>query len=68
MKKKLFGNNITTDCSYCENSIFENGAFGCKKNRTIKNGKCRKFTYDPLMRVPVSISLKGNYSAEDFRL
>ena len=31
MKNKLFGRNIAPDCSYCENSYFENGIMSCKK-------------------------------------
>ena len=69
MKYKLFGKNIKTDCSYCEHSGFENGIIvACKKGKVIKDGKCRSFSYDPLMRVPASVSLSGNFSAEDFKL
>ena len=35
MKNKLFGRNIAPDCSYCENSYFENGIIGCKKSKRI---------------------------------
>ncbi len=68
MKYKLFGKNIAPDCSYCDNSAYENGIIACKKNKTIKEGKCRSFCYDPLLREPRSVTLAGSYTAEDFKL
>lgn len=68
MKKKLFGENINVDCAYCENSVFEDGIVYCRKGRQIQKNKCRKFSYDPLMRVPKKPVLKNNYSADDFKL
>lgn len=68
MKNKLFGRNISPDCSYCENSFFENGIVGCKKSRHIDNGKCKAFDYNPLLRIPRSITLRGTYTADDFKL
>lgn len=68
MKYKFFKKNIMPDCNYCEYSDFENDTAVCKKSKVIKNGKCRSFSYDPLMRVPTSVSLSGNYTADDFKL
>ena len=68
MKNKLFGRNIAPDCSYCENSYFENGIMSCKKSKRIQDAKCREFSYDPLLRVPRSVMLRGTYSIEDFKL
>lgn len=68
MKYKLFGKNIVPDCSYCENSISESGVAACKKNRSIKDGKCRSFDYNPLLREPKSVSILGSYTAEDFKI
>lgn len=68
MKYKLFGKNIKPDCSYCSNSNIENGIIGCKKSKVIKDGKCRAFQYDPLLRVPVSVSISGSFTADDFKL
>lgn len=68
MKNKLFGKNIVPDCAYCDNAIFENGVFGCKKGRHIENAKCRAFDYNPLLRVPRSVTLRGTYTIEDFKL
>lgn len=68
MKYKLFGKNILPDCSYCTHAVFENGMIACEKSKRIIDGKCRGFSYDPLLRVPLSVSLSGNYTAEDFKL
>lgn len=68
MKNKLFGKNIVPDCSYCNNSFFENGVFRCKKDKQLKDAKCRAFDYDPLLRVPRSITLRGTFSPDDFKI
>ncbi|MBQ1616266.1 MAG: hypothetical protein II086_03325 [Ruminococcus sp.] len=68
MKNKLFGRNIVPDCSYCNNSYFENGRMNCRKGRQIQDAKCKAFDYDPLLRVPRSITLRGTFSPEDFKL
>ena len=67
MKRNLFGNNIEVNCSYCSNYIEENGGY-CDKNREIKKGKCRKFTYNPLLRIPKSDPIMMQFSKEDFEL
>lgn len=68
MKKKLFGQNILPNCSYCSNAVFENGMVHCKKNKRISHEKCKTFRYDPLMRAPKVSVFKKKYSAEDFKL
>ena len=68
MKNKYFGKNISPDCSYCGNSVLDNGAFACKKSKQIIDGKCRAFDYDPHLRVPRTVTLRGTYTAEDFKL
>lgn len=66
--KKLFGNNITPNCEYCELAYYSGGKFICTKNKMIVNNKCRKFKYDPLKRVPNSTPSLDKYSLEDFVL
>ena len=66
--KKLFGNNITPNCEYCELAQFSSGKFICTKNKVLVNNKCRKFKYDPLKRVPNSTPSLDKYSLEDFVL
>ena len=66
--KKLFGNNITPNCEYCELAQYSGGKFICNKNKVLVNNKCRKFKYDPLKRVPNSTPSLDKYSLEDFVL
>ena len=67
-RKKLFGNNITIDCSYCQHYITENSEKICELGRTIKKGKCRKFNYNPTMRVPATKSNFSEFSPDDFKI
>lgn len=66
--KKLFGANITPSCSYCANASLEQGIVFCSKNRQFENNKCRKFKYNPLLRVPKHTTIKTTYNENDFRL
>ncbi len=68
MKYKLFGKNILPNCAYCENSGNEQGFIVCQKSKVLRDGKCRAFRYDPLLRVPQSVSISSNFTAEDFKL
>ena len=71
MKSKLFGKNINPDCRYCDFAEIGNDIVAgqiCQKGKQIYNGKCRSFSYNPLLRVPRSITLHGTYTAEDFKL
>ena len=68
MKKKLFGQNIRPDCSYCENAVIEKEMAYCQKGKRIQNNKCRAFKYDPLMRVPKASTFNKKYSADDFKI
>ncbi len=70
MKKKVkfFGNNIEVDCSYCAHSRINNDAQFCTVNKILKNGKCRKFQYNPTMRVPLRSKTMQKFTEEDFSL
>ena len=68
MKKILFGKNIPVNCAYCEYSGIENDIRFCKKSKQVKNGKCRAFKYDPLLRMPNVTVFKTDFSAKDFKL
>lgn len=68
MKKKLFGNDIVPSCVYCSNSGTQGDSQYCKVNRTLKNGKCRKFCYNPIMREPGGMAPLKSFSKEDFTL
>lgn len=69
MKKvKLFGNNIELSCDYCAHSQINNGTQFCTKNKVLKNGKCKKYEYNPTMRVPKKQNTLPKYKPEDFAL
>lgn len=69
MFKKLFGNNITPSCEYCDNCVDGGGGvLICTKNKEIIQGKCKGFKYNPLLRVPKSAPLLPKYDPKDFEL
>lgn len=68
MKNKLFGSNIQPDCRYCDNFSHDPNNFGCIKRREIKNGKCRKFMYNPILRTPKSEARMMQFRKEDFEI
>ncbi len=68
MKKNLFGNYIETDCSYCAFFYEDEDGFYCQKNKKIKNGKCKKFNYNPTLRVPKGELPLAQYRKEDFEI
>lgn len=53
-KKKLFGNNIKPSCKYCEfGKSGEGNSIDCSKFGEMKSyDSCKKFTYNPLKRIP----------------
>lgn len=70
-KKPLFGANIEPDCGYCRH----NGAKSdetplCTLRLSPKNGRCKKYEYDPLRREPRTAPplRTDRYSEEDFKL
>lgn len=69
MKNKLFNKNIDCNCEYCDNFTDVNGEYICKLNREInENGKCRKFIYNPLKRVPKRKPKLPEYDPNEFVL
>ncbi len=68
MKKQLFGNNIAPSCAYCAHSKHEGSSQFCEVNRTLKNGRCKKFTYNPIMRAPYGSAPLPAYDEEEFVL
>lgn len=65
---KLFGNNIKPDCSYCCNGADAQSGYICIKRKSIKKGKCRKFEYNPTLRVPESSAPMQKFSKDDFEI
>ena len=68
MKLKLFGNNISPDCRYCNNNKNTDRGNYCIKNKRINNGKCRRFDYNPLLRTPKPQPNLNTYNQMDFIL
>ena len=68
MKKQLFGNHIVPSCAYCENSKTEGSSQFCLVHKTLKNGKCKKFKYNPIMREPKGMAPLKSFSKEEFTL
>lgn len=66
---RLFGNNIEPNCDYCDNCDKEDDDVRlCRAKREIIDGKCRRFKYNPLLRVPKQISNLPKYDPKDFEL
>jgi hypothetical protein len=65
---KLFGNNIKTDCSYCCNGTDAQSGIICLAKKQIKKGKCRKFKYNPTLRVPKASEPLPKFTKEDFEI
>lgn len=65
---KLFGENIEVSCEYCCNGANAQSGYICTKNKSIKKGKCKKFVYNPTLRVPKSTEIIKEYSKEDFEI
>ncbi|MGN0551459.1 MAG: hypothetical protein ACI4I4_06415 [Acutalibacteraceae bacterium] len=66
---RLFGNNIEPNCEFCDNcEKSDENVRICKAKREIKNGKCRRFKYNPLLRVPAQMARLPKYDPKDFEL
>lgn len=68
MSKKLFGNNIEPNCEYCDRYNKDGESYFCEAKKEIKNGKCRKFSYNPTLREPKGYAMLEKYSKEDFEI
>lgn len=67
-KEILFGAAIEPDCAHCFNSILAQGEVRCRVGQTLTDGKCKKYTYDPLRRAPKGQPKLKSFSAKDFEL
>ncbi len=68
MSKNLFGKDIEPNCEYCDRYNKEGDTFICTAKKEIKNGKCRKFEYNPTLRTPKSENNLIDYKKEDFSI
>lgn len=68
----LFRKKIERSCAYCvHGAALEDGQVLCaKKGLCSPEGKCRRFRYDPLKRVPVKAKALdfARYEGEDYSL
>lgn len=70
-KSKLFGNNIEPSCSYCEFGTFtkDRSAILCSRRGVVTpEYSCRKFTYDPISRIPMQQPTLAKFDPSDFEL
>ncbi len=71
MKKKIIG-NVEAKCEYCRHGKLaaDNTNILCPKMGVIsKDFSCKKFTYDPLKRVPAKAAPQlMQFSKEDFEI
>lgn len=69
--ERLFGNDIKPACKYCAEALkqTEDGQVLClKKGIVAADYACKKFTYDPIKRVPPRPKPLEVFSDEDFSL
>lgn len=68
----LFRKKIEKSCTYCRfGTMLENDLALCIKKGVVSvSGKCRKFSYDPIKRVPSKPKALdfSKYDTEDFSL
>ena len=68
----LFRKKIRPNCSYCVYSTtLTDGQILCaKKGIVSQDGKCMRFRYDPIKRIPVKLKALdfSKYSSDDFSL
>lgn len=69
-KKPLFGADIEPSCAYCRHNGGKEGEILCALRLEMKNGACKKYCYDPLLREPRrSPDLRvSQFTEEDFKL
>lgn len=70
-KKALFGTSIEPDCKYCRSNGAPQGDEPlCMLKLAPKDGKCKKYCYDPLRREPRQAPplRSESFTEEDFKL
>lgn len=68
----LFRKKITRSCQYCQNGtkLNDSNVLCVKRGIVMADGKCRRFRYDPLKRIPprAKASDFSKYDSEDYSL
>ena len=70
MKRKILG-NVEPKCIYCKNGKIssDNKSVLCPKKGIVdKDFFCKKFSYDPMKRIPERKPELQKFSPEDFEL
>lgn len=70
MKKKIFG-DVVPKCEYCKHGHLggDSKTILCSKKGVLnKDDYCKKFSYDPLKRVPEKAPVLTEFKPEDFEL
>ena len=70
-RRKFFGNQIEPACEYCANGTKskDGESILCERQGVVAPYySCRKFSYDPLKRVPKRTPKLPEYDAEMFKL
>lgn len=69
MSKTSLYNTQKPACAYCRYGIRKGDVVLCEYNGVVDTTyKCRKFRYDPIKRVPMSVPPLPDYSEEDFSI
>ncbi|MCL2884327.1 MAG: hypothetical protein FWF49_02425 [Oscillospiraceae bacterium] len=71
MAQKLYGHMITPACEYCRygRRTQDKASVLCpKKGMVPLYHNCRRFTYDPLKRVPSAVPMLTNFQQKDFQI
>ena len=65
----LYGTRIDPNCEYCSHNTTPQTSPNCAVYCEIdENGKCKKFSYDPLLRTPKKRPPLAKFTKEDFKL
>ncbi len=71
MANLTFNKKLTKYCLYCrfgQYLEYSDEVFCTKKGFVQKFGKCMRYKYDPLKRVPDLQVVGGEYTKDDFKL
>lgn len=70
-KRPLFGNHIEPACRFCTHARenFDKRMILCQHQGVVAPYySCRRFRYDPLLRVPARQAVLPKYDSSDFEL